>query len=152
MLHELTLFPSPYETVGIYSNGPCRSGQWTCSLLCLQLLCTATVNNALTFQVRAETETDHETFVSERNSKTRSLLSTAYCHNISNKFTGWTTGRGLNGVGDKMGIFIGIFSATKNVTPLTPMESEDHLNRITENQRRLHYTVNWLMTFIFRIK
>jgi hypothetical protein len=47
-----------------------------------------------------------------------------------------------------MGIFIGIFSATKNVTPLTPMESEDHLNRITENQRRLHYTVNWLMTFM----
>ena len=52
----------------------------------------------------------------------------------SYKFTGCRTCRGVRGVEDKKGIFICTYRATENVTPLTPMEPEDHLNRIAENQ------------------
>lgn len=47
-----------------------------------------------------------------------------------------------------MGLFIGIYRATKNVTSLTPAKPEDHLNRIAENQMCLHYTANRLIPFM----
>ena len=79
----------------------------------------------------------------ERNRKIRALpIIIEHCHNSSYKFIGWMTGREVRRVSDKIGVFIGIYSATKNVTLLTTMKPEDKINRIAENQIRLHYTAN----------
>lgn len=83
------------------------------------------MNDAQTLYVRTEIDTVHEKFLTERNPNTVALLIIVHSHNSSYKFTGWRTGRGVRRLGDKMGVFIGIYKATENVSLLTSMKPED---------------------------
>ena len=66
-----------------------------------------------------ERDTVLEKCLTEPNPIIRALLSIEHSHYNSYKFTGWRRSRGVRRVGDKMGVFILIHRAMKNVTPLT---------------------------------